>query len=217
MARKTVADRPYHWGEELEGELIAAAVKLVEPVGIAALSAREVARVVGVSHAAPMHYFPDRLALAAAVAGFGFERMYDAIVSALDETRDRPSEKLLAACNAYIEFGLKNRGLYRTMYAAELAERLNSLGGVVGKGTDYFANLAQLKAKVFNLFVEIVRNGQERGAFRRGRADDIARAATAASHGLAREFLDEGLGSRIDRLAHARQVIGFILTGLEPR
>lgn len=217
MAAKGSDKRSYHWGEQLQGDLIAEALRLVEPLGIAGLSAREVARGVGVSHAAPTYYFPDRLALAAAVAGVGFERMHDAIATAVSEARNKPAEKLLAASTAYVEFALGNRGLYRTMYAPELAERLNELTPAKGKGADHFINLAQLKARVFSLFVEIVREGQSSGSFRRGKADDLARLATASAHGLAREFLDEGLGARIDRLAHARQVFGLVLSGLESR
>jgi hypothetical protein len=55
------------------------------------------------------------------------------------------------------------------------------------------------------------------GVFRKGKADDLARLATAAAHGLARQFIDEGLGARIDRLAHARQVFSLMLGGLEVR
>jgi AcrR family transcriptional regulator len=217
MSTKRSGKRPYHRGEELQGELVAEAVRQVEPLGIGGLSTREVARAVGVSHAAPKHYFPDKLALGAAVAGVGFERMHAAIVAAVSEARSKSSEKLLAACGAYVEFALRNRGLYRTMYAAELAESLNDLRDAPGKGSDDFSDLAQLKAQAFSLFVEIVRDGQAQGAFRRGRSDDLARIATALAHGLSREFLDEGLGSRIDRIAHARQIFGLALTGLEAR
>ena len=130
--------------------------------------------------------------------------------------RRKPSEKLLAACLAYVEFALESRGLYRTMYAPELAERLNNLPRS-RKGVDDFTTLSQLKAKGFGVFVDIVRDGQAEGVFRAGKADDLARAATAAAHGLARQFIDEGLGARIDRMAHARQVIGIVLDGLEAR
>ncbi|MEO8578222.1 MAG: TetR/AcrR family transcriptional regulator [Gemmatimonadales bacterium] len=217
MPRKQPEDRPYHWGEKLRSDLIAEAVRQVEPWGMGRLSTREVAKVVGVSHAAPNHYFANRLALAAAVAGVGFERMYDAITVAVTDARNRPSEQLLAACIAYIDFALKNPGLYRTMYAADLAERLNDSPRGMRQGTDWFSNLSQLKARVFGLFVELVRDGQSRDVFRRGKPDDVARVATALSHGLAREFLDEELGSRIDRIAHAKQVLGVMLTGIEIR
>src|SRR5687768_15468698 len=201
MAPRDSQKKPYHWGEQLRGDLVDEAVRQVEPLGITGLSTREVARAVGVSHAAPTHYFPDRLALAAAVAAAGFEQMYERIEAAV-RARRKPSEKLLAACMAYVEFALERRGLYRTMYAPELAERLNNLARS-GKGVEEFTILSHLKAKGFGVFVDIVREGQTEGVFRAGKADDLARAATAAAHGLARQFLDEGVGARIDRMAHA--------------
>jgi AcrR family transcriptional regulator len=209
--------KAYHWGEKLEGALIDEAVRRVEPMGIGALSTREVARAVGVSHAAPKHYFPDKLALIAAVASAGFERMYTEVADAVKRAGSHPPDQIVAAGTAYVEFALENRGLYRTMFAPELTAALEQLRPSTHPGPDHFANLAQLKAKVFSLFIEIVREGQERNQFRRGKPDDLARGATALANGLSHEFIDEGLGSRIDRLAHARQVFGVILTGLEVR
>ncbi len=137
-------------------------------------------------------------------------------IEAAVRARRKPSEKLLAACLAYVEFALESRGVYRTMYAPELAERLNNLPRS-RKGVDDFATLSQLKEKGFGVFVDIVRDGQAEGVFRAGKADDLARAPTAAAHGLARQFIDEGLGARIDRMAHARQVMVIVLDGLEAR
>lgn len=202
--------RSYHWGEQLQQALIDAALRLVEPMGIGALSTREVARTVGVSHAAPRHYFSDKMALVAAVAAVGFERMYVVIARAVKRAGDHPSEQIVTAGMAYVDFALENRGLFRTMYAPELSEPLEQPRG-------HFANLAQLKARVFGLFVEIVREGQARREFRPGRPDDLARGVTAMANGLSHEFIDEGLGSRIDRAAHAREVLALILTGLEAR
>jgi AcrR family transcriptional regulator len=217
MSMKVPKKESYHWGERLRDDLVEEALRQVEPVGLAGLSAREVARVVGVSHAAPGHYFPDRVSFAAAVATAGYERLYDHLVHALSHTRNRATEKLLAACTAYVEFALERPGLYRSMYAPELIEGQNHRSRERRKGADYFANLLEIKGRTFSLFVEIVRDGQVDGAFRKGKADDLARLATAAAHGLARQFIDEGLGARIDRLAHARQVFSLMLGGLEVR
>src|SRR6266550_3030224 len=75
--------KSYHWGETLPDALIDEAMRLVEPLGHHSLSTREVARAVGVSHAAPKHYFSDKLALVAAVAAAGFERLHQEIVRAV--------------------------------------------------------------------------------------------------------------------------------------
>jgi len=207
--------KSYHWGESLPDALIDEAMRRVEPLGHHSLSTREVARAVGVSHAAPKHYFSDKLALVAAVAAAGFERLYQEIVHAIERERDHPADRLVAAGMAYVGFALENRGLYRTMFAPELSDAVEAPPRSTSEGGDHFENLLRLKAKVFSLFVEIVREGQARKEFRPGRPDDLARGVTAIANGLSHEFIDEGLGSRIDRAAHARQVFGVLLTGLE--
>ena len=91
MTGKRSRKESYHWGEQLRDELVAEALRQVEPGGFAGLSAREVARAVGVSHAAPAHYFPDKVSFGVAVATAGYERLYDHIVGALSQAR-RPFE-----------------------------------------------------------------------------------------------------------------------------
>jgi AcrR family transcriptional regulator len=207
--------KSYHWGDTLPAALINEAMRRVEPLGHHSLSTREVARAVGVSHAAPKHYFSDKLALVAAVAAAGFERLHQEIIRAIATERDHPADQLVAAGMAYVGFALENRGLYRTMFAPELSEAVEDLPQSTSERADDLKNLFQLKAKVFSLFVEIVREGQARKQFRAGRPDDLARGVTAIANGLSHEFIDEGLGARIDRAAHARQVFGVLLTGLE--
>ncbi len=143
--------------------------------------------------------------------------MYDHMDRALAHVRNRPSEKLVTACTAYVEFALGRPGLYRSMYAPELVERQNDRTASRTGKDDNIAELIEIKGRTFSLFVEIVREGQAAEVFRKGKADDLARLATAAAHGLARQFIDEGLGARIDRLAHARQVFNLMLGGLEVR
>jgi hypothetical protein len=143
--------------------------------------------------------------------------MYEDIAKAVQNARNRSVDKLLAACSAYVEFALAKPGLYRSMYAPELIEGQNRAARDKRKDADHFAALLEIKGRTFSLFVEIVREGQVEGVFRKGKADDLARLATAAAHGLARQFIDEGLGARIDRLAHARQVFSLMLGGLEVR
>ena len=50
---------------------------------------REIARRAGVSHQAPYHYFADREAILAELAGEGFDQLYDYMVSAVGLVRDR--------------------------------------------------------------------------------------------------------------------------------
>src|SRR5947209_2974095 len=66
--------RPYHHGN-LRAELLAAAEQTVRERGVEALSLRELARRVGVSHGAPRRHFADRQALLDALAQAGFDRL----------------------------------------------------------------------------------------------------------------------------------------------
>ena len=67
-------ERPYHHGN-LRGALLDAAERTVRERGVQALSLRELAREIGVSHGAPRRHFPDRQALLDALAESGFERL----------------------------------------------------------------------------------------------------------------------------------------------
>src|SRR2546428_5567598 len=64
----------YHHGN-LRTALLRAAGERLEKQGITALSLREAARRVGVSHNAPYRHFADREALLAALAAQGFEML----------------------------------------------------------------------------------------------------------------------------------------------
>lgn len=107
----------YHHGD-LRVALVAAATELVTCCGPAAVSLREVARLVGVSHNAPYRHFPTRQALLAAVAASGFEMLSQ-------EMRDAalvvdPEAHLLEIARGYIAFALRHRGVYQLMFSDEI-------------------------------------------------------------------------------------------------
>src|SRR4029077_19283475 len=76
--RMAVRPRPYHHGT-LRSTLLAAAERTLAEGGVPALSLRELARQVGVSHAAPRRHFPHKQALLDALAEDGFERLGTAL------------------------------------------------------------------------------------------------------------------------------------------
>src|ERR1700743_3241233 len=69
-----MADRPYHHGH-LRDTLLAEAERTLREQGVEQLSLRDLARQLGVSHAAPRRHFADRQALLDALAGAGFARL----------------------------------------------------------------------------------------------------------------------------------------------
>ena len=107
----------YHHGD-LRAALVTAAAELVTCCGPAAVSLREVARIVGVSHNAPYRHFPTRQALLAAVAAYGFEMLFNEMKgSTLDPD---PARHLQKIGHAYIAFALRHRGVYQLMFSDEI-------------------------------------------------------------------------------------------------
>ena len=106
--------RPYHHGDLRQG-LVAAARRLLEKDGAAALSLRAVAREAGVSPAAPYHHFKDKSDLLEAVADEGWRLLS----AAVGEARDKLPAGQSAVAEigvAYARFALHHPDLYRVMY-----------------------------------------------------------------------------------------------------
>lgn len=86
---------------------------MVEELGPSSLSLRELARRVGVSHAAPAHHFDDRRGLLTALAAQGLRILADELRAATKSGFDE-------AAIAYVRFAREHPGRYAIMYRAEL-------------------------------------------------------------------------------------------------
>jgi AcrR family transcriptional regulator len=106
--------RPYHHGD-LRRALLAEAIDQLAEVGPAALNLRDVARRVGVSHAAPRHHFGDKRGLLTAIAEEGFGKLADELSSAWHSTGS-----FLEVGVAYVRFATRNRVHFEVMYRPEL-------------------------------------------------------------------------------------------------
>ncbi len=140
--------RPYHHGD-LRTALLASAERTLLEKGVAALSLRELARDIGVSHAAPGRHFKDKQALVDALALTGFERMTKELTAA--DHPDLPLQaRLTELATTYVRFAVTNAELLEVMYSrkhdADISEQLRA--AVDGTTTQ---------------FVQIVIDAQERG------------------------------------------------------
>ena len=107
--------------EDVRGRVLAAAVKLIEKEGLAALSMREVARAAGVSHQAPYHYFEDRESILAAIAEEGFTILARRLENAVDP--DVPTaERLATLARVYVEFAVDHPALFRVMFRPDFVD-----------------------------------------------------------------------------------------------
>ncbi|MFH8369566.1 TetR/AcrR family transcriptional regulator [Streptomyces sp. NPDC018031] len=99
--------RPYHHGN-LRVALLDATAQAIADHGVAALSLRDVARRIGVSHAAPAHHFGDKTGLLTALAAQGYELLAGAL--------DAAGEDLLESGVAYVRFAAAHRAHFELMF-----------------------------------------------------------------------------------------------------
>jgi len=114
----TSKDEPrYHHGD-LRRALVAGGLVLLEEDGASALGLREIARLVGVSAAAPYRHFADRKALLEAVAAEGFRDF----TAAMDRDAEgvAESEQLAAMAFGYVRFARERPALFRLMFSSDL-------------------------------------------------------------------------------------------------
>ncbi|MEH3088992.1 MAG: helix-turn-helix domain containing protein, partial [Microbacterium arborescens] len=110
--------RPYHHGD-LRGALLDAAERSVREHGVAQLSLRDLAREVGVSHAAPRRHFAERQDLLDALAETGFRRLGGSIREAIDDDGDGFATRVRRATAAFAHFATENPALLELMNATK--------------------------------------------------------------------------------------------------
>jgi AcrR family transcriptional regulator len=192
---KAVATR-----DDVRAGILQASLALMNEGGLGALSMREVARRAGVSHQAPYHYFDDREAILAELAGDGFDQLYDYMVSALGHARDKVG-RARAIGEAYVRFALNHPEVFKLMFRCEMCD--------LSRYPD-----AKAKAdKAFNVVVDVV--GASGTSANKGDPDLVPVIASwSMAHGLATLLLEGKLGqafgdTRDQREAAANRVIQF--------
>lgn len=165
----------YHHGD-LRRALLRASLQLLRKKSPEALTLREVARMAGVSHAAPYRHFQDKEALIAAVAEQGFVRLARSIDKATEV--DAPlSQRFKAGALAYIRFAQKSPGHFKVMFAQNLQRAGQQ-------------QAQQLADEIFEQILRLVQefktqNSHVQGLAARAEPREVARIAWATLHGLA--------------------------------
>lgn len=114
------AKTKYHHGN-LKRALMDEALRVVGEKGVAALSLREVAAALGVSHTAPYHHFADKAALIHALAHEGMALMDERMAAAEKAAGDDAGARLLGIGTAYVTFAVERPDYYAAMSAPEIA------------------------------------------------------------------------------------------------
>lgn len=109
-----------HYEGDLRRALIDAAAQALDEVGVESLSLRDVARRLGVSHAAPAHHFGDKVGLLTAVATEGFDLFIGHLAEALGVAPPDPVDQLPVLGRAYAGFAERHPGHFAVMFRPEV-------------------------------------------------------------------------------------------------
>ena len=165
-----IEEAPYHHGR-LRSAVLAAAERTLATSGVDGLSLRQLAKDVGVSHAAPRYHFKDKQALLDALAIEGFSRLSQAIADAADPALPlRPRTE--AMVHAYVRFATANQELYSVMLSSKHHPQASE-------------SLQQAAATGMQAAVALIADGQHQGVFRPGDPYTLALATSAHIHGMA--------------------------------
>jgi AcrR family transcriptional regulator len=175
---------------DLRQKVLKASLALIEEGGLDRLSMREVARKAGVSHQAPYHYFNDREAILAELAGEGFSRLGQALSRAADQAGSEPAKAVEDMGRAYVEFALRNPAYFQAMFRAD-AVPLDRYPEARKREEETFGRLVESIGQAFANQPDEVRQS-------------IAVASWAMVHGLATLILEGSLARKL-KIPKARQ------------
>jgi AcrR family transcriptional regulator len=193
--------RPYHHGD-LRAALLARAEQTLRDKGSGGISLRELAREVGVSHAAPSRHFADRQALLDALALAGFERLDESIAASLAAVGPSFAEQLTAMVRAYVGFATANAALLELMYSVKHDPQASA---------DLIAAVERWAARC----VELISDGQRRREVRAGPPEIVGLTVFTTMHGFADLAASGVLPAPLAEPA-LQEVIAYILRGCAP-
>lgn len=180
--------------EDVRGRVLAAAVELIDKDGLAALSMREVARVAGVSHQAPYHYFDDRESILAAIAEEGFSVLAKRLEGATGGD-EAPAERLATLGRVYVEFACENPALFRVMFRPDFVD------------PDRFPDVRNCGERTFDALTVAVQACIEAGLPPEPSIQSLLVLFWSMAHGLACLLLDGPLALKLPDAVKQRQLL----------
>ncbi|MFF7748361.1 TetR/AcrR family transcriptional regulator [Streptomyces sp. NPDC007971] len=198
----SAASRPYHHGD-LRAALLTSAERTLREKGAGALSLRELARDIGVSHAAPGRHFKDKQALLDALALDGYERLNRTLDAAAEHPGRTLEERMTALTRAYLGFAVENPELLELMFARK-------------HDPDSSAQLASAVDRSLASLTGMIAQAQDQGEIVPGDPERIMMVAAATLHGLAALIASCALDAE-EALAGVDVHVHLLLHGLRPR
>jgi AcrR family transcriptional regulator len=172
----------YHHGN-LRQALLEEAAEVIRERGVGALSLRDLARRVGVSHGAPARHFSDKGALLAALATDALERFQAALLGGMAEAGDSALDRHRAIGMGYIRFAIEHPAYFRLMTNRR----------------DFFKPDAEFDAayqRLFGTIREATVAAQQEGWATHRDPDDLLITAWSVVHGFAMLWVDGSIQDR---------------------
>jgi AcrR family transcriptional regulator len=199
------SSRPYHHGD-LRATLLKCAERTLREKGAGALSLRELARAIGVSHAAPGRHFKDKQALLDALALDGYERLNRALGAAAETPGLDLEARMTALARAYLGFAVDNPELLELMFARKHAPEHSDSSDRLSAAVDQ--SLGSITA--------MITDAQERGEIVQADPERITTIAAASLHGLAALIASCALDAE-EAMGGLDEHVHLLLNGLRPR
>ena len=192
--------RTYHHGD-LRAALLDQAERTLRDRGEAALSLRELARDLGVSHAAPSRHFRDRRALLDALALVGFDRMGARLVEA-----DRPGaafgERLTVLARACVDFAVREPEMMALMFSRK-------------QDSDALDELHKAWMRLASPVFATIADGQRTGDVYEGDVERIALSTFVSVHGVG-SLTTAGMLRPEETAQALDDALGHLIKGLKP-
>lgn len=171
LAEKKVAGR-YHHGN-LKEALVHKGMEILVEEGVGSLTLREVARRVGVSHAAPYRHFADKNEIIVAIAEEGFVRLASAMSDAVKDLADsQVTEQFKALARAYIGFASKHRSYLKVMFGSYVSNFA------------HYPSLLEASEVAHGIIHEVIGRGQKSGAFKNKDTQTMVFSSWSIVHGV---------------------------------
>lgn len=176
----------YHHGS-LRAALLARAEVSLADEGVEALSLRQLARDLGVSHGAPARHFRDKQSLLDALALQGFQQL-DAAMRQSAQATGTLRERFNAVGQAYVDFAIAHAELLQLMYTTKHT-------------ADASAELRDTGGSALDVVRDLIAEAQAAGEVAAGDVNELAHVAFASVHGVAALASGNLLGEVPVRLA----------------
>jgi AcrR family transcriptional regulator len=197
----SMGDRLYHHGD-LRAGLLEQAERVLRDRGAAALSLRELARDLGVSHTAPHRHFKDRRALLDALALAGFDRLTTRLTEADPGPSSEFSHRLAAVAHAAVDFAVCEPELMALMFSRK-------------HDTDAAGEMDEAWERLGAPLFAIMAYGQQAGEVHEGGIHRITVSAFAAVHGVA-SLATAGMLTKDEIPQALDDTLTHLLKGLRP-